>query len=153
MLDWFDVNIAYWHWIVIGLILAAFEIFIPSFVILWFGLSAIAVGLLLWVLPLSFTLQLLIWIALSLLNVWLWFTWVSPRFKNKSLSGMAYEAMLGQVGMVIEWNAASSRGRLRFPAPIVGNDEWLFICEDAVDVGDRVRVKEFSGNTLIVSKC
>jgi hypothetical protein len=66
---------------------------------------------------------------------------------------MAYEAMLGQVGMVIEWNAASSRGRLRFPAPIVGNDEWLFICEDAVDVGDRVRVKEFSGNTLIVSKC
>jgi hypothetical protein len=153
MLDWFDVNIAYWHWIVIGLILAAFEIFIPSFVILWFGLSAIAVGLLLWVLPLSFTLQLLIWIALSLLNVWLWFKWVSPRLKNKTFSGMAYEAMLGQVGMVIEWNAASSRGRLRFPAPIVGNDEWLFICEDAVDVGDRVRVKEFSGNTLIVSKC
>jgi hypothetical protein len=41
---------------------------------------------------------------------------------------------------------------LRFPAPILGSDEWSFICEDPVAIGDRVRVTEVSGNSLIVVK-
>jgi membrane protein implicated in regulation of membrane protease activity len=78
---------------------------------------------------------------------------VSPRFKTKTLSGMSREKMIGQVGTVIELNLRhKGRGRLRFPAPILGDDEWQFICEDIVKVGCRVIVKEFSGNSLIVTK-
>jgi len=40
---------------------------------------------------------------------------------------------------------------LRFSAPILGADEWQFICTDTVEIGSRVVVREFSGNTLIVS--
>lgn len=65
---------------------------------------------------------------------------------------MSREGMIGQVGSVIEYNSVhEGRGTLRFPAPILGNDEWQFICTDTVDVGDRVIVREFSGNALIVS--
>jgi len=153
MIDGLNISIEYWHWIIFGLLLSMSEIFILSFVLLWFGLSAIAVGLLLAVIELSITAQILLWILLSVFNLFAWFKWVSPRLKNKTLSGMSREKMLGQVGSVIEFNAAhEGRGTLRFPAPILGADEWQFICEEKLEVGTRVIVKEFSGNSLIVTK-
>ena len=153
MLDWLNSNIAYWHWIVLGLVLSLSEILAVSFVLLWFGLGAIVVGILLWLFPLSITMQLFIWVSLSLFNVYGWFKWVSPRLKTRSLSGMARENMIGQIGTVIEYNSVhSGRGKLRFSAPVLGNDEWQFICENEVEVGCRVVVQEFSGNSLIVSK-
>ena len=153
MLDWLNANIAYWHWIVFGLILAVGEILLPSFVLLWFGLSALVVGGLLWLFPFSFTSQLFIWVTLSLFVVFGWFKWISPRMQTKTLSGMARETMLGQIGTVIEFNSVQpGRGTLRFPAPILGDDEWQFICEQEVEIGNRVVVREISGNTLIVTK-
>lgn len=153
MLDWLNANIAYWHWIVFGLILAACEILLPSFVLLWFGLSAIAIGSLLWFIHFSFTAQLFGWISLSLFMVFGWFKWISPRIHNQSLSGMARETMLGQVGTVIEYNSVQTgRGTLRFSAPVLGDDEWQFICDEPVEIGHRVVVHEISGNTLIVHK-
>lgn len=152
MLEWLNAEVAYWHWMIFGLALALLEIMLFSFVALWFGLSALIVGLLLWLLPLSFTMQLTIWIILSIFIVFSWFKWVSPLLKNKSFSGMAKESMLGQMGTVIEYNSAhEGRGTLRFSAPILSADEWQFICTDTVEVGSRVTVREFSGNTLIVS--
>ncbi len=66
---------------------------------------------------------------------------------------MAREKMLGQVGTVIEFSPVhEGRGQLRFSAPILGSDEWQFICDEELEVGTRVTVKEFSGNSLIVSK-
>ena len=153
MLEWLNANIAYWHWIVFGLILSLGEILVMSFVLLWFGVSAIIVGILLSVFPVSITVQLFLWVTLSLFNVYGWFKWISPRIKTNSLSGMAKESMVGQIGTVIEYNSVQpGRGKLRFPAPILGDDEWQFICTDKIDVGNRVIVQEFSGNSLIVSK-
>ncbi|SMG66810.1 Nodulation efficiency, NfeD [methanotrophic bacterial endosymbiont of Bathymodiolus sp.] len=152
MFEWLNANIAYWHWLIFGLCLALAEIMLLSFVTLWFGLAAIVVGVLLLIYPFSFTLQLLIWVVLSMIIVFSWFKWVSPHLKNKTFSEMSREGMIGQVGSVIEYNSVhEGRGTLRFPAPILGNDEWQFICTDTVDVGDRVIVREFSGNALIVS--
>ena len=146
-------EIAYWHWIIFGLLLSLSEIFVMSFVILWFGLGAIAVGLLLLIFKISITIQILLWILFSAFNVFAWFKWVSPRLKTKTLSGMSREKMIGQVGTVIELNLNhEGRGKLRFPAPILGDDEWQFISEDIMEVGCRVVVKEFSGNSLIIKK-
>lgn len=153
MIDGLNATIAYWHWIIFGLLLSLSEIFAMSFVLLWFGLSAIVVGILLALIKFSVTVQILLWMFLSAFNVYAWFKWVSPKFKNKTFSGMSREKMLGQVGTVIEFNAMhAGRGKLRFPAPILGADEWQFICEETLDVGGRVVVKEFSGNSLIVTK-
>jgi membrane protein implicated in regulation of membrane protease activity len=153
MLAWLNSNVAYWHWMVFGLILVSGEMLLPSFVLLWFGISALIVGGLLWYFEITFTIQLVIWVLLSLLNVFVWFKWISPLLRTKSLSGMARESMIGQIGTVIEYNSVQpGRGKLRFPAPIVGSDEWRFICVDDIKVGSRVIVREFSGNTLIVNK-
>jgi len=41
---------------------------------------------------------------------------------------------------------------VRFTMPVLGEDEWDFICVEEVVEGDKVFIKDFSGNTLIVSK-
>ncbi|MEJ2418991.1 MAG: NfeD family protein [Exilibacterium sp.] len=150
-MEWLNGEIAYWHWIVVGLLLAALEIFVPSFVILWFGLAAIVVGLIMAVTSLSFTFQLLIWVILSVLFAYLWHKIISPKILNKTFAGMSREAIIGQTGTVLNYNALQSRGMLRFSAPLLGNDEWEFIFEGELQSGDRVTVIDVSGNTLIVT--
>ncbi len=149
-MEWLNSHVAYWHWIVLGLVLASLEIFVPSFVILWFGVSAIVVGLLLLMTGISVTAQVLIWAVLSFLCVAAWHKLVSPRMKDKTLAGLSREAILGKVGTVLEYSVEQGRGTMRFPAPVLGNDEWEILSHDALQSGDRVTVKDVSGNTLIV---
>lgn len=150
-MEWFDSSIAYWHWLVLGLVLIALEIFTAGFVLLWLGVSALMVGALSFAFDPSFTTELLIWTLLSVTDLFVWFKFIQPRFRDKTLSGMSREAVLGQSGMVIQANIGE-RGRLRFSMPVMGSDEWSFICQDMVSVGDRVTVTDVSGNTLVVSK-
>ena len=39
------MELVYWHWIVLGIVLMLAEIFIGSFFIFWFGAAAVVVGL------------------------------------------------------------------------------------------------------------
>lgn len=150
-MSWLNAHIAYWHWMVLGLLLVASEIFVPSFVLLWFGASAVAVGLIIAVVDLHFAVQLAIWAVLSCLDLFIWFKYVHPKMKNKSLAGMAREQIVAQEGMVISKGAKFGHGVMRFSVPMLGSEEWSFICNDPIEVGDKVRVEELSGNKLIVS--
>ncbi|MDP1521087.1 NfeD family protein [Porticoccus litoralis] len=148
-----EFELATWHWLVLGILLVIMEIFIPSFTVLWFGLGALVVGVTLWPLPeLPLAAQLLIWIVASCLFAILWFKYFKPRMIDKTTAGIAREAAVGESGQVIKVPAGERRGVVRFAIPILSADEWEFICEQDVAVGDRVFIKEFSGNTLIVVK-
>ena len=146
-------EIVYWHWIILGIGLMLLEIALPSFTALWVGAAAVIVGVLLWVLPdLSATLQVVLWAALSTALTWLWFKYLKPLSIDKTKAGLSREAILGEVGQVIALPNGERRGVLRFPAPILGSDEWQFISQETLAVGDRVRVTDLSGNSLIVTK-
>ena len=41
----------WWHWIVLGLVLTMAELAIPAFFIVWFGVAAAGVGLIVLVAP------------------------------------------------------------------------------------------------------
>lgn len=150
MLEWLGSNIVYWHWIVLGLILITFELLAPVFVLLWLGTAAIVVGAIMTVFQLSTPVQLMLWIILSIGFVFLWHIFISPKIKDKTLAGLSREAMVGQVGMVTFYSQDQGRGKLKFPAPIVGNDEWEFIHSEALNNGDKVQVIDISGNSLLV---
>jgi membrane protein implicated in regulation of membrane protease activity len=60
--------------------------------------------------------------------------------------------LLGEIGQVINAPSGDIKGTIRFPAPVLGNDEWLIISEDSLVIGDRVGVIDLSGNALIVKK-
>lgn len=146
-----NFQMLYWYWLVFGMILILLELAIPSFTIFWFGLGALAVGLLLLLVPgLSLTLQVLVWVIASAAFVLFWFKVLKPRMTDKTTSGIAREAVLGETAMVTRVPEGDRRGEIRFSVPMLGSDIWPFICDDEVAVGDRVAVREISGNTMLV---
>ena len=136
----------------LGMLLVVGEIFIPSFTIFWFGLGAIVVGLLMTLVTLSFTAQILIWTVSSVAFTALWFKYLKPKMTDRTSAGISRDAAIGEAGQVIKAPTEHSRGQVRFTTPVLGDDEWDFISDDDVRIGDRVFIKEISGNTLIVVK-
>lgn len=142
----------YWQWLVLGLVLIMAELFVPSFTIFWFGLGALLVGAALSIVPtMNLTLQLLLWAICSVLMTAFWFLAMKPRMVDKTRAGMSREALLGEVGQVISTPDGERRGTVRFTKPLLGSDEWSFICDEPVQLGDRVQIRDVSGNTLVVS--
>lgn len=142
----------WWHWLVFGMVLAMAEIFVPSFTLLWFGLGAVLVGGLLWLVPeLGLAWQLLLWALASIAFTFLWFRYFKPTMTDKTRAGIALEAVIGEAGQIIQVPQGAQRGMVRFPKPLLGSQEWPCLCEDPVKEGDRVFVRELSGNTFIVS--
>jgi hypothetical protein len=143
----------YWHWLTLGLVLILAEMFIPSFTIFWFGLGALLTGIILWLAPeISLSWQLLSWALASSGFTFLWFKFLRPRMVDRTKAGLSREAVLGESGRVIAAPLAGKRGMVRFATPLLGSDEWPFICEQETEIGDRVFIKDVSGNTLIVEK-
>lgn len=150
MVEWLDTNVIYWHWIVFGLALITIELFTPVFVMLWLGLAAIIVGLLSTIIALGISAELIIWAGLSTTFLLLWHKFISPKMTNRTLAGLSREAIIGQIGMVTAYSEQQGRGKLKFPAPIVGNDDWEFIYSGSLQNGDKVQVTDISGNSLMV---
>ena len=143
----------FWHWIVFGIALMLFEIFVGSFFIFWFGAAAVVVGLLMMPLPeLPVITQILIWAISSAAFAIAWFKLIKPLNIDKTKAGLSKEQLLGEIGQVLRVPDGEKRGKVRFPAPVLGSDEWLIISQDELVVGDRVSVKDLSGNALIVEK-
>jgi membrane protein implicated in regulation of membrane protease activity len=119
-----EFKLLYWHWLVLGMVLIIAEIFLPSFTIFWFGLGAIILA------------------GLLLL--------FKPLMTDRTQAGISREAIMGESGQVIKAPEEGQHGIARFTTPLLGADEWPFICEEKLTVGERVYVKDISGNTLIV---
>ena len=148
-----EFTFLYWHWLAFGMLLIIAELFIPSFTIIWFGLGAILVGLILLVVPdLSLNWQLFLWAIASIGFTFLWFQFLKPLMVDKTKAGLSREAALGESGQVIKTPIEGERGIVRFSTPLLSAEEWPFICDQEVVAGDRVFVRDVSGNTLIVEK-
>jgi membrane protein implicated in regulation of membrane protease activity len=121
--------------------------------VFWFGLGALLVGLLVWLNPtLGIAWQIIGWSLTSGLMTLLWFRYLRPLMKDRTQAGNARAAVIGEAGRVLRAPHGTKRGMVRFTTPLLGDDEWEFICEGSVVIGDRVYVKDFSGNTLVVEK-
>ncbi|MBR9913074.1 MAG: NfeD family protein [Gammaproteobacteria bacterium] len=148
-----DYDVLYWHWIVFGVALMLLEIVITTFFFLWFGVAALIIGGLLFVAPgISLSWQIFLWTVLSSILAFAWFKYLKPLSIDRTKAGLSREAIVGQTGQVIDAPNGDKRGKLRFPAPILGDDEWMIIANQPLQVGDRVRVVDVSGNALMVEK-
>ncbi|MET0379852.1 MAG: NfeD family protein [Spongiibacteraceae bacterium] len=142
-----------WAWLVLGVALCLVEIFIPSFTVLWFGLGAIVIALLTLLLPgISLATQIGVWAVLTTLLAIGWFRYFKPRMRDRTKAGLSREAAIGQIGMIVNAGGEHIRGTVRFSVPLLGDDEWPYMSESVLTVGERCRVVEVLGNTLLVEK-
>jgi membrane protein implicated in regulation of membrane protease activity len=110
-----NIEILYWHWLIFGIVLILLEAVLVSFTVLWFGIGAVVVGILLWIFAgMPVGLQLLLWAFFSSLMAWLWFKYIKPLSIDKTKAGLSREAIVGQVGQVITLPVGNVRGKLRF---------------------------------------
>ena len=141
-----------WHWLVLGFVLLIVEIFVPTFVSLWFGAAAIIVAALSWLIPIPVSVQIIIWLILSATFLLAWFKFIKPLSADRTKAGLGGSVIIGETGMIIVAPQPERVGTVRFSVPIVGAAEWM--CRtlgEQVAVGDRVVVTDIIGNELIVS--
>jgi hypothetical protein len=142
----------WWHWIVLGIVLLLLELAVPAFFLVWFGLGALIVGVILLAMPaLAFAWQVLIWIVFSIAFIWLWFKVFKPGF-YKTRAGMSKGAVIGEIGLVIRDIRPFEKGQIRFQKPVLGDEVWESIADKEIKAGERVKVLEVEGNILKVDR-
>ena len=85
-----EIELAYWHWVVFGVVLVLSEIALSTFFILWFGVAAIIVGVLLLIWPaLDVNWQIFIWTVLSVMLAVLWFKYLKLLSVDRHKAGLS----------------------------------------------------------------
>lgn len=145
MLEW-------WHWVVFGLALSIIELLVPAFFVIWFGIAAVGVGLILLFLPeLSAAMQIVLWGLASAALVALWFRYFRPR--TVTAVGTSTANVIGEVGVLVNELTPHSRGQVRFQRPVLGADIWECYAETPIKAGERVRIAAVEGNFVRVETC
>ena len=66
MFENFFTTLTVWHWLILGVVLMVLEMLVPGFVLLWFGVAAVATGLIFALLPgTGWEIQVLVFVVLS----------------------------------------------------------------------------------------
>src|SRR5262245_22927589 len=141
-------------WTVLGAILIVAEVFTSGFVLLWFGIGALAAALLAIVGIDSLALQFLMFAgvssALTAASRTIFLNYFSREMTGQSLrSGV--EALPGKVGTVV----SSSRGALNEGAVKVFGSTWTAYPapgEQPLEAGDCVCVESVEGASIYVRR-
>jgi membrane protein implicated in regulation of membrane protease activity len=141
-------------WTILGMILIVLEIFTSGFVLLWFGIGALAAGLagLLGVtsVPLQFLIFAVVSIALTAASRTIFVNYFSRERSGGDLKTGA-DALPGKIGTVV----TSSRGALHEGAVKVFGSTWTAYPadgEEPLEAGDRVEVDRVQGASIYVRK-
>jgi membrane protein implicated in regulation of membrane protease activity len=143
------MDMSWYHWIVLGLILGVLELMITSFYVIWFGIGALLVGLAMLILPMDFTSQVVLW---TLASIGMTVVWVKVfKQSDKTHAGQA-DAALGEFGVMVRAVEPMGRGEVRFQKPVMGSDTWPCVSDEAIAAGQRVKVVAVDGQLLRVNK-
>ncbi|MEZ5935345.1 MAG: NfeD family protein [Alphaproteobacteria bacterium] len=142
----FIQDIQFWHWLALGGVLGVLEILAPGFVLIWLGLAAVAVGLLLLVWPdLAFAHQLLAYAGFSVLSVFIWFYWLrlQPTESDMPNLNRRAEQLIGRRAAVVD-AIVNGRGRIK-----LGDGTWAVTGPD-LPAGHMVEITGADGALLQV---
>jgi membrane protein implicated in regulation of membrane protease activity len=141
-------------WTILGAILIVAEIFTTGFVLLWFGIGALAAALagLLGVtsVPLQFLIFAVVSIGLTAASRTIFINYFSRERTGGDLKTGA-DALPGKIGTVV----TSSRGALHEGAVKVFGSTWTAYPadgEEPLEAGDRVEVDRVQGASIYVRK-
>lgn len=138
-----------WYWVIGGALLAGVEILVPGVFLLWIGLGAVAVGLVLWVLPeLSVGMQLTLFALAMLGSISLGFV-IQRRSGPRPGEPVLNQEMQDYVGRRYEVidDFVAGRGRVR-----VGDTSYSASCDGPVGKGEVVVVSAIDHGVLVVRR-
>ena len=141
---------AMWVWGAIGLILLAVEMATGTFYVLWFGIAALIVALLTWLMPdLGINTQLILFAVLSIGALYIWRTYYR-KIETHSRLGQSQGEEIGRVGTITAAVSATQNGKIQFAQGVMGSREWTAIANETIEVGAQASVVAVEGNALRV---
>ena len=146
-------NMAWILWTVLGVILIVAEVFTAGFVLLWFGIGALAAALA-GVLEFGYPAQFLVFFIVSIALTAASRTILSSYFLRDGEAGRlktGVEGLPGKIGTVV----SSSHGALNEGAVKVYGSTWTAYPvdgEDPLEAGDRVVVESLKGASIYVRR-
>lgn len=142
-------------WSVLGVILIVAEVFTTGFVLLWFGIGALAAALCglagIDSLPLQFLIFAVVSIALTAASRTIFAKYLSPHKTDNTALKMGVDSLPGRIGIVV----SSSRGALHEGAVKVYGSTWTAYPsegEEPLEAGDRVVVEKMQGASIYVRR-
>jgi membrane protein implicated in regulation of membrane protease activity len=140
------MDLVWWHWVILGLVLIATELLIPAFYLIWFGLGALVMALLAGLFSPPFAVQITLWAIASggMVGIWMKFF----RNPDRTGAGQSKEGALGVVGLVTRPVGEMGQGEILFQRPVLGADRWPAVADRPIASGDKARVVDVLGQTL-----
>lgn len=139
--------LAHYGWWIFGLILILAELMAPGYFMLWVGIAAAVVGLLLLIVPgLSFLTQTVAFVLLAIVSCYCYWRFIRPVADGPSdqpLLNRRAEQFVGK-RYVLDTAIVNGSGKVR-----VGDSPWLAEGPD-LPVGATVEVIAVEGTTLKV---
>ena len=147
MIEFLNETVLWWHWIVFGVVLLILEMNMGTFFMLGLGVAAILVGIIDTLFHTSFTVELSIWMVLSILAIVAWFKWFrEPPITDSGQSNYRLDTL----GVVMEDIQPHSRGKVTFDAPVLGNTSWHATAKVDIDKDTRVQIVQINGQLIEV---
>ena len=147
-------NYLWIFWAILGAVLVVAEVFTSGFVLLWFGIGALAAGLAGFLGVHSIILQFLIFaivsIALTAASRTIFVNYFSREKSGGDLKS-GVESLPGKIGTVV----SSSRGAMHEGAVKVFGSTWTAYPaegEEPLEAGDRVEVTRVQGASIYVRR-
>lgn len=144
----FESIATHYLWWILALLLIAGEVLLPGYFLLWIGIAAAAMGVLVWLLPpLGLLLQAVLFALLAFAACVLYARLLRPRLERREPGSERLnrrgEQMIGQRYELVE-PIVNGRGKAR-----VGDGQWLVSGPD-LPLGATVEVMAVEGTTLQV---
>ncbi len=148
MLEFLSTNLLWWHWIAFGLVLLTLETFSGTFLMLGLGVSAIIVGVIEVLFPMTLEIQLTLWLILSVISIAWWFKYMRDNAVDEIGQSNYTLETKGTVTKTIEPN---SRGEVKFDLPVLGNTTWIATSKEKLNINTRVKIVEVKGQLIEVA--
>ena len=135
----------HWAWLALGLILATAEMAVPGFFLIWLAGAALITGVAVWLLPINFALQIVIFAVLAIVAVFLGRNYLraNPVEAADPMMNRRGARLVGETATVTQ-AIENGSGRVHH-----GDSEWLARGPDSAP-GARVRITGSDGVVLLV---
>ena len=141
-------GLTHWHWLGLGFVLLAIEVLGSVGFLLWTGIAALEVGLLLLVWPFGWQAQLLLFALQSLLTTWAWWRWQHRRDRSEQdAAAPINERMQGYLGRELVLLDDVTQGMSRVH---LDDTAWTVRCNQPLSAGSKVRVTGYDSHILLV---
>ncbi|MDQ7072793.1 MAG: NfeD family protein [Gammaproteobacteria bacterium] len=141
-------EITFWYWWIAAAVLITLEVLAPTFYLLWMGIAAFIVGLLVWIMPsLPWEIQIITFAILAVASIVIWRNYYkkNPIGTDEPLLNRRGEQYVGRI-VTLKKPIIDGVGKIK-----IDDSTWKVEGEDC-DAGTKVKVVSIDNVIFQVEK-